>query len=51
MRNRVNKGTLVCSTNPLRKITSKRLIIEVVYNFRNGIIKEKTIDIRKSIEE
>jgi len=51
MRNRVNKGTLVYSTNSLRQITSKRLVIKVVYNYKNGIIKEKTIDVRRSIEE
>lgn len=51
MRPRIRKGTLVGSTNPLRKITSKRLIIEVVYNFRKGIVKEKTIDVRTSLEQ
>jgi len=51
MRPRLRKGTLVGSTNPLRKIKSKRLIVEVIYNFRNGIIREKTIDVRETIEQ
>jgi len=51
MRTRVNKGTLVASTNSYRHILSKRLIIEVIYNFRNGVVRERTIDIRKSIEQ
>lgn len=51
MRPRVNKGTLVASTNPHRRILSKRLIIEVIYNFRNGIVREKTIDVRQTINQ
>tara|TARA_R110000868_G_scaffold280353_2_gene540482 strand:+ start:1812 stop:1967 length:156 start_codon:yes stop_codon:yes gene_type:complete len=51
MRRRISKGTLVGSTNPLRKIKARRLIVEVFYNFRHGIVKEKTIDVRKSIEQ
>ena len=51
MRRRIYKGTLVGSTNPLRKITSRRLVVEVLYNFRHGIVKEKTIDVRTSIEQ
>lgn len=51
MRRRINKGTLVGSTNPLRRIVSKRLVVEVLYNFRHGIVKEKTIDVRSSIEQ
>ena len=51
MRRRINKGTLVFSTNPLRRIFSKRLIVEVLYYFRHGIVKEKTIDVRSSIEQ
>jgi hypothetical protein len=51
MRPRVNKGTLVGSTNPLRRIKAKRLIIEVIYNFRTGIIREKTIDVRQTINQ
>lgn len=51
MRPRVNKGVLVGSTNPHRRIISKRLIIEVIYNFRTGIIREKTIDIRQTINQ
>jgi hypothetical protein len=51
MRRRINKGTLVASTNTLRLIASKRLIVKVLYNFRNGIVKEKIVDIRESIEQ
>lgn len=51
MRRRIYKGTLVSSTNPLRRITSRRLIVEVLYNFRHGIVKEKTIDVRTSIKQ
>lgn len=51
MRRRIFKGTLVGSTNPLRKIKAKRLVIEVLYNFRHGIVTEKTIDVRTSIEQ
>lgn len=51
MRRRINKGTLVGSTNPLRRITSRRLIVEVLYNFRHGIVKERVIDVRTSIEQ
>jgi hypothetical protein len=51
MRRRINKGTLVFSTNPLRRIFSKRLIVEVLYNFRHEIVKERTIDIRQNIEQ
>lgn len=51
MRRRISKGTLVGSTNPLRKIKAKRLVIEVLYNFRHGIVKEKTVDVRTSIEQ
>jgi len=49
MRRRIYKGTLVGSTNPLRKIKAKRLIVEVLYNFRYGIVTEKTIDVRQNI--
>ena len=51
MRPRINKGTLVGSTNKLRAIRAKRLIIEVVWNFRNGIISEKIVDIRQTISQ
>lgn len=51
MRARVNRGTLVASTDNYRHILSKRLIIEVIYNFRTGIIREKTIDIRQTINQ
>lgn len=51
MRRRIYKGTLVGSTNPLRKIVSRRLVVEVLYNFRHGIVKERTIDVRSSIEQ
>jgi hypothetical protein len=51
MRRRIQKGTLVGSTNPLRKIKAKRLVVEVLYNFRNGIVREKTIEIRQTINQ
>lgn len=51
MRPRVNKGTLVCSTNPFRHIKSKRLIVKVLYNFRKGIVKERIIDVRERLEQ
>jgi len=51
MRRRIYKGTLVGSTNPLRKIKAKRLVIEVLYNFRHGIVKEKTISTREKLEQ
>ena len=51
MRRRIQKGTLVGSTNPLRKIKAKRLVVEVLYNFRHGIVRERTIDVRESIEQ
>lgn len=51
MRPRVNKGILVGSTNKLRAIKAKRLVIEVVWNFRRGIISEKTVDIRQTLNQ
>lgn len=51
MRPRVNKGVLVGSTNPYRRIMSKRLIIEVIYSFRKGIVRERTIDVRQTINQ
>jgi hypothetical protein len=51
MRPRIFKGTLVTSTNNLKAIKAKRLIVEVLYNFRNGVVKEKIIDVRKTIEQ
>lgn len=51
MRRRINKGILVGSTNPLRKIKAKRLVVEVLYNFRYGIVKENTIEIRQTINQ
>ena len=51
MRPRINKGTLVGSTDRFKAIKAKRLIVEVIYNFRNGVVRERTIDIRKSINQ
>lgn len=51
MRPRINKGTLVGSTDKLRAIRAKRLIIEVVWNFRRGIISEKIIGVRQAINQ
>lgn len=49
MRPRVYKGTLVGSTDRFRAIKAKRLIVEVVWNFRKGIISEKIVDIRQTL--
>jgi hypothetical protein len=51
MRRRILKGTLVASTNSLRHIKSKRLVVEVLYNFRHGIVREKTVSLRQTIEQ
>lgn len=51
MRPRIKKGTLVASTNTYRYIISRRLIIEVTYSFRRGIVREKTIDVRQTINQ
>jgi len=51
MRPRVNKGTLVASTNTYRHILSSRLIVEVMYTFRRGVVSQKTIDIRQTINQ
>jgi len=51
MRPRVSKGTLVASTNVVRAIKAKRLIVQVIWNFRQGIISEKTVDIRQTINQ
>lgn len=51
MRPRIQKGTLVGSTNPLRKIKARRLVVEVLYNFRHGIVREKTVNTRQTIEQ
>jgi hypothetical protein len=51
MRPRIARGTLVGSTNPLNRIKARRLIVEVLYNFRHGIIRERVIDVRERIEQ
>jgi hypothetical protein len=51
MRRRIYKGTLVASTDKFKHIKAKRLVVEVLYNFRHGIVKERTIDVRESIEQ
>ena len=51
MRPRVYKGTFVASTDRFKAIKAKRLIIEVIYNFRKGIIREKIINTREKIEQ
>jgi hypothetical protein len=51
MRRRIFRGTLVASTNSFKHIKAKRLIIEVLYNFRHGTVRERTIDVRQSIEQ
>jgi hypothetical protein len=47
----VYKGTLVGSTDRFKAIKARRLIIEVLYNFRKGIIREKIINTRQTIEQ
>ena len=49
MRPRINRGTLVGSTNRFRAIKAKRLVVEVIWNFKRGIISEKTVDIRQTL--
>lgn len=51
MRPRIARGTLVGSTNPLNRIKARRLIVEVLYNFKNGVVKERVIDVRQRIEQ
>ena len=51
MRPRIARGTLVGSTNPLNRIKARRLIVEVLYNFRKGVVKERVIDVRERIEQ
>jgi hypothetical protein len=51
MRPRITRGTLVGSTNSLNRIKARRMIIEVLYNFRNGVVKERIIDVREKIEQ
>lgn len=51
MRPRITRGTLVGSTNPLNCIKAKRLIVEVLYNFRTGVVKERTVGVRQKIEQ
>lgn len=46
---RVKRGVLVASTNRIRHILSKRLIVEVLYTFKKGIVKQTTIETRKEI--
>ena len=50
-RKRIKTGTLVASTDSFRYIKARRLIIEVTYSFRRGIIRERTIDVRTKIEQ
>lgn len=49
MRARLNRGTLVASTDRFRAIKAKRLIIEVLYSFRKGIVRERIINVRQTI--
>lgn len=51
MRPRIARGTLVASTNSLNRIKAKRMIIEVLYNFRTGVVKERTLGVRDKIEQ
>lgn len=51
MRPRIARGTLVGSTNPLNRIKARRLIVEVLYNFRHGVVREKVVDVRETIQQ
>jgi hypothetical protein len=51
MRPRIARGTLVGSTNPLNRIKARRMIIEVLYNFRTGVVKERNVGVRETIEQ
>jgi hypothetical protein len=51
MRPRIARGTLVGSTNPLNRIKARRMIIEVLYNFRTGVVKERKVGVRETIEQ
>lgn len=51
MRPRIARGTLVGSTNPLNRIKARRLIVEVLYNFRTGVVRERTLGVRQTIEQ
>lgn len=51
MRPRIARGTLVGSTNPLNRIKARRLIVEVLYNFRTGVVRERTVGVRQTIEQ
>ena len=51
MRPRIARGILVGSTNPLNRIKARRLIVEVLYNFRKGVVKERTLGVRDRIEQ
>jgi hypothetical protein len=51
MRPRLKRGTFVGSTNKFKAIKARRMIIEVLYNFRNGVVKERIIDVRERLEQ
>ena len=51
MRRRIQKGTLVGSTDRFRAIKARRMIVEVLYNFRHGIVRERTIEVRQTINQ
>lgn len=51
MRPRITRGTFVGSTNKFKAIKAKRMIIEVLYNFRTGVVKERNVGVRDRIEQ
>lgn len=51
MRKRILKGTLVGSTNNLKAIKCKRLIIEVTYSKGYNMISQKIKDVRISLSQ
>jgi hypothetical protein len=42
---------MVASTNNFTAIRAKRLIVEVLYNFRNGVVRERVVDVRETIQQ
>jgi hypothetical protein len=51
MRPRLRRGTFVGSTDKFKAIKAKRMIIEVLYNFKTGVVKEKVVNVRETLEQ
>ena len=50
MRTRISRGTLVASTNKFNAIRARRLVVEVLYNFKYEVVKERVINVRENIQ-